>query len=413
MEPHSTHRSDENLPKDAPGSPDVIQGGTPSNSIDSALLDRYWLGETTSQESELVEAWLADNPVWKTRYSELRYHLKEDTSRDWKPLSQIEVHNSIDKVLSATGLKDGNSAKVSVNDRSRAQRAWKQGRPFASIGLALVCLMAIGFGWIYSTSKTIPSAAQTYTTGIGQRITVTLSDGTNVTLAPQSALNIPEDFGSDTRNLTLNGEAYFDVSSADRVPFIVKAGNTSTRVLGTRFVVKHYETDPSVWVAVESGKVSVGEEKTETKGVEQGISETVDGKPLRSTILTPGQVAIYDGLEISVSSRDDLADYTDWLHSRLTFRSAPLDEALETLTRWYGVNFNVSDSRLRESRITGSLPYGSLEDMLKTLKDLLDVSLTYERGDDGTLGVTLHPVQNDTGPLRRENRFSLPTAFNR
>lgn len=402
MEPKSIHSSD-------------------SDNLDPELLDRYWLGETTPIESETVDGWFAANPLWKERYNQLHKHLQSDTRSRWEPLTPIEVHNSIDKVLMETGIKARPGVKTgigfgtnpdskirsNVNDSGLSGSHAIHGinapqmnkvkgqvfpRSFVALGVAFVCTLVVGLGWFFSNTSSKEQIGQTYTTGIGQRITFTLSDGSRITLGPQSVMNVPTQFGSSTRTVALNGEAYFDVTSTDRIPFIVKTGNTQTRVLGTRFVVKYYDDRFGARIAVESGRVSFGKysEAGDSRNADVAVNSTNN-----DVIVTPGLVAFADsaGLNISLSKEETLSDYTDWVHSRLTFRSTPVSEALKTLTRWYGVQFSVSDPELLGSSITGSLPYGSVEDMLTTLRDLLDVSQSYERSEDGTIKVTLRPNQ--------------------
>ncbi len=399
MEPKSIHSSD-------------------SDNLDPELLDRYWLGETTPVESETVDGWLAANPLWKERYNQLHKHLQNDTRSRWEPLTPIEVHNSIDKVLMETGIKARSGIDAGIGSRTNTASKirsnindpelsgshaihgitapsmkgpkWRVStRSFLALGVAFACTLAVGFGWIFSTSSPTEQVGQSYTTGIGQRITFTLPDGTRITLGPQSVMSVPKQFGSSTRTVALNGEAYFDVTTTDRIPFVVKTGNTQTRVLGTRFVVKYYDDKFGARIAVESGRVSFG------KYFDARDSRNAANSTNNDVIVTPGLVAFADsaGLNVSLSKEETLSDYTDWVHSRLTFRSTPVSEALKTLTRWYGVQFNVSDSELLGSSITGSLPYGSVEDMLTTLRDLLDVSQSYERSEDGTIKVTLRPNQ--------------------
>ena len=115
------------------------------------------------------------------------------------------------------------------------------------------------------------------------------------------------------------------------------------------------------------------------------------------------------GVIIAGSTR--LPEYTDWMNGQLTFDRSQLPEALATLSRWYGVQFNVADSTLVSAHISGTLAYGTVEDMLKTLKDLLSVSLTYARNDNGSLVVTLRSAHvASPSRLRRTHVLDLTTG---
>jgi ferric-dicitrate binding protein FerR (iron transport regulator) len=185
------------------------------------------------------------------------------------------------------------------------------------------------------------------------------------------------------------GEAYFDVAKATGIPFLVKTNGVETRVLGTRFVVKHYGDDRNVQVAVETGKVAVQAARTSPR------------------VLIAGHVADIADTAVSVSETSNISAYTEWVRGQIVFRDTPISEVLSTLSRWYGVQFQIADSSLSVAQVTGSLPYGSLEDMLLTLKNILAVSLSYERQNNGSLVVILRPAQTST-PVQL--RYTHPSA---
>ena len=106
--------------------------------------------------------------------------------------------------------------------------------------------------------------ARQYQTGVMQRAIVRLADGSRVTLAPQTTLTVASGFGADTRTVSLRGEAYFDVASGSRAPFIVNAGHVRARVLGTAFDVRSYTDEHDVRLAVVSGRISVSARETES-----------------------------------------------------------------------------------------------------------------------------------------------------
>src|SRR5690606_7580202 len=102
----------------------------------------------------------------------------------------------------------------------------------------------------------------------GKRGGVTLSDGTKVYLNAQSKIILPNVFSADSREVKLEGEAYFDVAKNPNKPFVIRTKGAVVQVLGTSFVVRNYEGDHSVQTVVEEGIVSF---RSENKPVSEGI----------------------------------------------------------------------------------------------------------------------------------------------
>jgi transmembrane sensor len=110
---------------------------------------------------------------------------------------------------------------------------------------------------------------------------VTLSDGSVVTLKQHSEIRFPAVFGKQ-REVSLSGEAFFEIARDVHRPFLVHANEVTTRVLGTSFLIKAYAREPEVTVAVRTGKVSIY--TTPPTG-------SAAGKP--EIILTPNQQIVY------------------------------------------------------------------------------------------------------------------------
>jgi transmembrane sensor len=181
----------------------------------------------------------------------------------------------------------------------------------------------------------------------------------------------------------VQGEAYFDVERQE-APFIVRSGNTTVRVLGTVFGVRHYATDTTVRVSVLRGKV------------------TAHG-PRSAITLTPRMVAQVGDSTITTAMASDTALMSGWANGHLVFRDAPTPDVLAELTRWYGYQFRLGDPALAATRLTvrfrtGS---GSRSEALAKLKPLLNVELTFN-GDV----ITLHSRRRATN-LPRPHRDSL------
>jgi transmembrane sensor len=233
---------------------------------------------------------------------------------------------------------------------------------------AALCALVVATLW----KNAVPSfgrEAQTYVSATGQRLRVTLADGSRITLAAESRLSVPGGFARTSRSVSLHGEAFFEVNASNRFPFVVRAGDVSTRVLGTAFNVRRYESDTAVHVAVVSGKVAVASGRA-------------------SLTLTAGEGADATDSTAYRSQTDNRAA-TAWTEGRLVFYDVPVATMLTTIGRWYGYTFRVTDSTLATRRVAATFKLSERTETMNELTQLLGVVM---RVDSTT--ITLTPRRN-------------------
>jgi ferric-dicitrate binding protein FerR (iron transport regulator) len=161
---------------------------------------------------------------------------------------------------------------------------------------------------------------------IGQKLTVHLEDGTLVKLNSGSRLKYPERF-NDSRNVILEGEAYFEVEKDPERPFIVTTRDMETMVLGTSFNVKENILKGKVEIGVLSGKVAVRAKAMDSNNCIE---------------LVPNQMAVYTVASKSlVNSEFDYDQIFSWKDNVLYFEDASFEEMLDQLQKWYGIRFIV------------------------------------------------------------------------
>lgn len=179
----------------------------------------------------------------------------------------------------------------------------------------------------YSTSK-VPAASNavtynTLTTPNAGQFQLVLPDGTKVWLNNASSLRYPTSFTGASRNVTLTGEAFFDVAADPAHPFIVNANHLSIDVLGTSFNISSYSDEPSIRTTLVSGKIALSE----------------SGK---RTLIAPGQQAItpHDGGS-SVIRSVDTDEIIAWKEGYFHFNDADLPTVLRQLARWYDISIEI------------------------------------------------------------------------
>jgi len=189
-------------------------------------------------------------------------------------------------------------------------------------------------------SETIPEKDQGLNTLLvdrGAEFRITLSDGTKIHLNSDSKLEYPTVFNDKERRVFLQGEAYFEVTKDENRPFIVSAGSTEIKVLGTEFNVNSRKPE-SIKATLVSGSVTVKSSKIE------------------EVQLKPGFTAIVNPLAGSLDIDDkDIQYYIGWNTGNYLFESTSLSDILNELAIWYDLSVEYQTEQANEETFTGSL----------------------------------------------------------
>lgn len=179
-----------------------------------------------------------------------------------------------------------------------------------------------------------------------------LADGTKVWLNSDTRIIYPVAFPGEKREVTLAGEAFFEVTKDPQRPFIVKTDNLNVKVLGTSFNINTYADDGKVYAALQQGVVEVN------AGRENVL------------LLAPGQVAELDirqpGAVVKLSDVS-LTRQIAWKEGLFCFRSTPLPEILRQIERYYDVSF-VDQAKVGDEVYSGDISRNvSLEEILQAI----------------------------------------------
>lgn len=207
---------------------------------------------------------------------------------------------------------------------------------------------------VYSSSDTAREVKHnTLIVPKGTSFHLILCDGTRVWLNADSKITYPVTFTGNTREVYLEGEAFFDVKRNEQAPFTVNADQLNVRVLGTKFNVNTFADNGFASTALVEGSVEVS------------------GKAGTLQRLIPGQVAMIDSIgKIQVVDME-LKPYTAWLDDMFCFRNAPLSEILKQVERYYNVKV-VYNADYREEYYTGDIYRNK---PLQTLLDVLEMTI--------------------------------------
>jgi ferric-dicitrate binding protein FerR (iron transport regulator) len=221
----------------------------------------------------------------------------------------------------------------------------------------------------YLVQQVVESEPVVFQTEDEEHRTITLGDGTLIRMNSNSELVVSPSFMKGTREITLTGEAYFEVEHNPEQPFIIYANQSKVKVLGTAFNLRSVENHKNVQVAVIEGRVAF---QGETNGTE---SDEL------SVILSKNQYGYLD-LDNRLMKVDDKAveNYLAWKSGRFNFKELSLENTCIQLNRIYGTDCSFDDSEIRSLKLTANFTNESLNKTLNVIAMTLEVE--YELRND-------------------------------
>lgn len=201
----------------------------------------------------------------------------------------------------------------------------------------------------------------TYTVPGKSTKTIILADGSKVILNAGTTIKYPGFFSGKTREVSIDGEAYFEVVHLTNKPFIVHSGNLQTQVLGTTFNVDAYAKAAAMKVTVVTGKVAV--------------KEALSGKQFM--LVNNEQVTLYgDANSFKKTVVADAENVIAWQVGKLVFENASLDEIASKLTFKFGVKTTLSNPKLNGCRISAVFQDKPLNEILDVVTKLTNSNYT-------------------------------------
>lgn len=220
---------------------------------------------------------------------------------------------------------------------------------------AAVILLAVLSGYLLSQKGNTYFSKPLYSEVVvpfGQMTQVNLSDGTSVWLNSGTTLKYPTVFDKENREVSIDGEAFFEVTHNSKMPFIVHTNSLSVMVLGTTFNVASYAADKKTDITLVEGSVVLQANTDKwTKKMEPGEVATID----------------HDG-NIPQMKSVNTDFYTSWKEGKVVFKKERLDVIANKLERWYNVEIRFRDEELRQLEFSGTfLKYKPIEQVFKSL----------------------------------------------
>ncbi len=350
----------------------TTEGVTPD--VPWHLAARRLAGTASPAEEAALAAWTAGDParaelierltaIWSASESALLSpHDAHDPGAGW---SRVARRMSGLQLVSEPGPRPWSEvARATLT--SPVQR-FRMG----AIGMAALAIVAVVTLAVTQVSdrRTLLIAERVATTAPGQRSTITFADGTRMTLAPATRVRYAADFGTPgaVREVLLDGEAYFEVAHDARRPFRVIAANAVTEDIGTRFAVRAYPEDSTVRVLVAEGAVALAvRSRDDSHKGKHGPAPDVP-------VLRGGTIGELDREgRTRVTAGVDPSEYLAWRDGRLVFGRAPLVAVAHELSRWYGVDVQVTDPVLAARHVSATVTETSIAAALDLIAPAVD-----------------------------------------
>ncbi|MBL7965551.1 MAG: FecR family protein [Prolixibacteraceae bacterium] len=216
----------------------------------------------------------------------------------------------------------------------------------------------------YSVST--PNVYNTFKAPLGARTQVVLPDGSLVWLNSGSSLTYPSCFDTESRKISLEGEAYFEVVKNENVPMEVSAGQLKVRVYGTKFNLNAYADEDRIETTLVEGKVAL-----------------IPKNNKKEIPLEPGYNASFSLTDqhMEISKVKDMEAYIGWKDGKLLFRDEQLIHIVKDLERRYNVDIQVTDTSLYEYTLYATFIDENIEQVLDIFSNSIPISIEYPKSN--------------------------------
>lgn len=307
---------------------------------DEAKIEKYIGGIAGPDDRETVEAMFStgDNNMALRRYLE----------EDWNKLPEnyfeegTDLQPVLDRIHHRIGLGKFHRETTVIKRISRI---------YARIAAVILLPLLIAGGYLLLKERGSDAdhpVSSTIYAPYGSRVSFALPDGTTGMLNSGSSLTYSTPFRRE-RNVTIAGEAWFEVTPDKQHPFEVSAGDVTLTVLGTSFNVSAYPEEKYLEVVLEKGSVKFN----------CGINE-------EGIVLQPSERLVYENGKVSKTTADP-SKYYSWTGGKLVFRGDSMTEVARRLERWYNIRVELTDDELANYSFRGTFEDDSLEEVLKFL----------------------------------------------
>lgn len=322
------------------------------------LLKKLQQNKCTDEELYKIYHWLSTPEKEAEASAFLKSSWQQVSSESDIPEDMVSVSKMREQIWNRIGHSDEKMLVQPDNSTKYHLDFFKQGMKAAAI---VVLIIATGIVFYNVNIKQEQSSLETSVTYIeksnprGQKSTVFLSDGSKVILNSSSSIRYASDFGESNRDITLNGEAFFEVAENREIPFNVISEGVTTTALGTSFNIRAYKYLNQVKVSLVTGKTVVR-----------------TANDAKEYFLNPGQSLLYNLATNGISQNTfNPKETLSWKDGILYFNNKKFGEVIKILEEWYDVSISVdygNTAKVKQDDIQGEFKNESLNNVLKVMQ---------------------------------------------
>jgi transmembrane sensor len=296
------------------------------------LLDKYLNGLASPHETKLLDQFFDSYHKKPVAVGEVSEEIREEILQNIQAAIGVDIRNT--------------------NSKFGGLGVWLRAAAVISFVLITSYFLLDRFGLQDEKTQPLVAKVKSVRASKGQKLDIRLPDGSRIKLNANSKISYPEKFAGDIREVTLDGEAYFDVTHIPSRPFIVHTPYASTQVLGTSFNVLH--AGEATTITLVEGKVNVSLPNGQT------------------ALLTPNRQATIgrDAQRID-TQQVDVEKYVGWKNNTLHFNNITVREAFAAMENWYNVDIEVNNPAVMNCIINSKYQNESLENVLNSFRFML------------------------------------------
>lgn len=319
-------------------------------------------GEATMEELRELEASLQKDPDLRYKLSVLSNWPQPAGNIEWETRTELALEKHLVKME-----QEFPQEELPVKRARRNFRKWVAVLSLLVVMLGGYCIYLLSTKYPQKAGKAAMAAIYTRD---GSRSRAQLPDGTEVWLNGGSRLTYNPDMNNlDNREVTLEGEAFFDVAKNAAKPFSIHTPKMEIKVLGTSFNVKAYTGDHTTEATLITGAVEV----TLYDGVERNVKLTPNQKIILEhgpgdKLTQPNLVAGYKVENIRSNTQDSMVAETAWCDNYLVFDNDNFEDIALKMERWYGIKIHLNGNKLKAYHFTATFKNESFSEVLEALK---------------------------------------------
>lgn len=314
------------------------------------LVSKTLSGEATESEMKELELIISTNTEFAQQYKLIKQFWAEEANAN-----QAFAEDGLQKVLQRLGLPFEAPVKYMEAEIKKGKLHLLKSRLAVATSIAAILVTVFFLKPNFSSNKTAPAdlfKLEKKQNSKGTKSIIELSDGSKVWLNADSKIQYPPLFAGNTREIYLDGEAFFEVAKNAQKPFIIHLANGTVKVLGTSFNVRAYDNEKVVETSVATGKVAF-------------IPKYNSNKKQDTVFITPNNKVRYHFTDEKIAVMPTLVtEDKGWTEGKLIFKAMTLQDITTALERNFGKKAVFLDDEAKLYVLTGSFQNNTLEEIM-------------------------------------------------